>query len=92
MVSGVPAVRIRTFSLLSIRAMLRGCPDLASAWACCLTIFTSSRSRGRPPKHDVGAWTVTDDWPASVPITDAELDVFEAWFGDLFDELFGPSR
>jgi len=23
-----------------------------------------------------------------VPITDAELDVFEAWFGDLFDELF----
>jgi len=22
----------------------------------------------------------------------AELDVFEAWFGDLFDELFGPNR
>jgi len=47
---------------------------------------------GRPPKHDVEAWTVTDDWPDPVPITDAELDVFEAWFGDLFDELFGPRQ
>jgi len=47
---------------------------------------------GRPPKRDVEAWTVTDDWPDPVPITDAELDVFEAWFGDLFDELFGPQR
>jgi hypothetical protein len=43
---------------------------------------------GRLPKHDLGTWTVTDDWPAPVPITEAELDVFEAWFGDLFDELF----
>ena len=47
---------------------------------------------GRPPKHDVEAWTVTDDWPDPVPITDAELDVFEVWFGDLFDELFGPRQ
>jgi hypothetical protein len=22
---------------------------------------------GRPPKHDVEAWTVTDDWPNPVP-------------------------
>jgi hypothetical protein len=27
-----------------------------------------------------------------VPVTDNEINVFEAWFGDLFDELFGPSR
>ena len=47
---------------------------------------------GRPAKHDVSAWTVTDDWPKLVLITEAELDVFEAWFGDLFDELFGPCR
>jgi hypothetical protein len=31
---------------------------------------------------------VTDDWPDEVPITEAEIVVFEAWFGDLFDELF----
>ena len=44
---------------------------------------------GRRPKHDVETWTVTDDWPERAPITDAELVVFEAWFDDLFDELFG---
>ena len=47
---------------------------------------------GRSPRQDGETWTVTDDWPERVPITDAELDVFEAWFGDLFDELFGPCR
>jgi hypothetical protein len=47
---------------------------------------------GRPSKHDLETWTVMDDWPARVPVTSVEMDVFEAWFGDLFDELFGPRR
>lgn len=47
---------------------------------------------GRLPKHDLSAWTVTDDWPERVPVTQAEVDVFEAWFGDLFDELYGSGR
>lgn len=47
---------------------------------------------GHPAKRNVEAWTVADDWPNPVPIIDAELDVFEAWFGDLFDDLFGPCR
>jgi hypothetical protein len=42
----------------------------------------------RPAKDHCNRWTVTDDWPEQVPVTDAEVDVFEAWFGDLFDELF----
>ena len=33
--------------------------------------------------------TVTDDWPEDVLVTEAEIAVFEAWFGELFDELFG---
>jgi len=44
----------------------------------------------RPPAHDLSTWTVSDDWPADVPVTEAEIDVFERWFGDLFDELFEP--
>jgi hypothetical protein len=44
---------------------------------------------GRPPKHDLSTWTVTDDWSHPVPVTEAEVEVFEQWFGDLFDELFG---
>ena len=43
---------------------------------------------GRPAPEDTTTWTVTDDWPDEVPITEAELDVFEAWFGVLFDEFF----
>jgi hypothetical protein len=43
---------------------------------------------GRPPKHDLTR-TVTDDWPHPVPVTEAEIEVFEQWFGDMFDELFG---
>ena len=77
-------------------AMLAGCPDRASASALCPMIFTSFLARGRASAGRSSTtcrdWTVTDDWPDRVPITDAELDVFEAWFGDLFDELFGPRR
>jgi hypothetical protein len=51
-----------------------------------------ARRVGRPPKDNLSSWTVTDDWPERIPVTDAEVDVFEAWFGDLFDELFGPCR
>lgn len=36
-------------------------------------------------------WTVSDDWPERVPVTDAEIDLFEAWFGDILDEIFGKS-
>lgn len=49
------------------------------------------RRKGRPARKDRSEWTVTDDWPEEVPITEAEIEVFEAWFGDLFDELF-PTR
>jgi hypothetical protein len=45
------------------------------------------RSR-RPMPDDSTSCTVTDDWPEDVPVTEAEIEVFEAWFGDLFDELF----
>jgi hypothetical protein len=50
------------------------------------------RRIGRPINCGVESWTVIDDWPERVPVADAELDVFEAWFGDLLDELFGPRR
>ena len=33
---------------------------------------------------------VTDDWPAIVPITPAEVAIIEAYLGDVLDELFGP--
>lgn len=37
-------------------------------------------------------WTVTDDWPEHIPVSEAEVDLFERWFGDFFDELFGIKK
>src|SRR5579863_4033033 len=34
------------------------------------------RRRGRPAKKKQSEWTVTDDWPDEVPITEAEIEVF----------------
>ncbi|WP_341023887.1 hypothetical protein [Brevundimonas diminuta] len=41
-----------------------------------------------PARGDPSGWIVTDDGPRRVPVTDAEVAVFEAWFGDVFDEIF----
>ena len=50
------------------------------------------KPRGRPVADDLSDWRVTDDWPEDVPVTPEEVDVFEAWFGDILEELFGPER
>ena len=48
-----------------------------------------SPPRGRPLHlFDVERLPVIDDWPEDVPITEAELQVFERWFADVFDDLF----
>ena len=50
-----------------------------------------SPPRGSPPDaFDVEKLPVIDDWPEKVPITEAEIQVFERWFADVFDEMFGP--
>ncbi|MFE3838708.1 hypothetical protein [Pseudogemmobacter sonorensis] len=49
-----------------------------------------SPPRGSPPHvFDVERLPVIDDWPEDVPITEAEIQVFERWFADVFDEMFG---
>lgn len=49
-----------------------------------------SPPRGSPPQvFDVERLPVIDDWPDEVPITEAEIQVFERWFADVFDEMFG---
>ena len=47
------------------------------------------KPRGRP-EPELTDWRVTDEWLKRVPVTSSEVDVFEAWFGDPFDDLFGP--
>ncbi len=39
---------------------------------------------------DVEKLPVIDDWPEKVPVTEEEVDIFERYFGDVLDRLFGP--
>lgn len=46
----------------------------------------------RPHIPDAVELRVTDDWPEYVPVTEAEIQVFERWFADVFDELLGSVK
>ena len=56
-------------------------------------LYDYARAPARPgrrrAKRTSATWAVSDDWPKDVPVTETEIVVFEGWFGDLFDELFG---
>lgn len=51
----------------------------------------TARREGRRRGNDGKRWTVTDDWPEAVPVTEAEIAVFQSWFGDILDLLSGTS-
>ncbi|MGI6247321.1 MAG: hypothetical protein ACOYJQ_16365 [Pseudochelatococcus sp.] len=48
--------------------------------------------RREPSPHifDIEKLPIIDDWPERVPVTEAEIDIFERYFGDVLDRLFGP--
>jgi len=48
--------------------------------------------RHAPLDNELAGWVVTDDWPERIPVSEAEVDLFERWFGDFFDELFGTKQ
>ena len=52
-------------------------------------VAAPARPGRRRAKRASETLTVTDDWPEDVPVTEAEIAVFEAWFGGLFDEARG---
>ena len=48
---------------------------------------TPPPSRRTRPSPVHAPMTVTDDWPEYIPVTEAEIAVFKAWFGDILEEL-----
>lgn len=48
------------------------------------------RRASSPDAFDVENLPIIDDWPERVPVTEAEVDIFERYFGDVLDRLFGP--
>ena len=80
----------------------RGRPDVAPDGLCApafdlydygLPALPARRDRRRRDVDaDLAGWTITDDWPEHIPVSEAEVDLFERWFGDFFDELFGTKQ
>jgi len=52
-------------------------------------VAAPARPSRRRARRDRTTLTMMNDWPEDVPVTDAEIAVFEAWFGGLFDEARG---
>lgn len=50
---------------------------------------TKPRSRARKRVEHQASLKISDEWPDHVPVTEAELDLFEVHFGPLLDELLG---
>jgi hypothetical protein len=50
------------------------------------------RSRARKGLEHQASLKISDDWPDHVPVTEAELDIFEVHFGPLLDELLGSKN
>ena len=48
------------------------------------------RRNPSPDALDIERLPVFDDWSEHVPVTVAEVDIFERYFGDVLDRLFHP--
>ena len=68
----------------------RTLPDDLYDYDCDPVPRISSPRVSPPHVFDIEKLPVIDDWPEKVPITEAEIQVFERWFADVFDEMFGP--
>jgi hypothetical protein len=49
-------------------------------------------TRARKRVEHQASLKISDDWPDRVPVTEAELDLFEVHFGLLLDELLGSKN
>lgn len=51
-----------------------------------------SRKRQRRTTRAPSRQQVVSDFPDRIPVTSAEVDIFEAHFANFFDELFRPKN
>ncbi|MCX5512889.1 hypothetical protein C3941_02640 [Kaistia algarum] len=51
---------------------------------------SASRASG-DADPSIDRMAVVDDWPEFLPVTEAEVDVFERYFGDVLDRLFSAA-
>jgi hypothetical protein len=52
--------------------------------------MSSNQSKSKLRPIDPEFWTVENELPDPIPVSKAELDAIERYFGDLLDAVFEP--
>jgi hypothetical protein len=52
--------------------------------------MSSRRTSRKSRPTDPGFWTVENELPDPPPVSKAEVDAVERYFGDVLDEVFNP--
>jgi hypothetical protein len=50
--------------------------------------MSSRREKSAPRPIDPEFWTVVNELPDPLPVTKAEIDALERYFGDVLDDVF----
>ncbi|MBR0866796.1 hypothetical protein JQ614_35705 [Bradyrhizobium diazoefficiens] len=54
--------------------------------------MSSRKANPNPRPIDPEFWTVVNELPDPLPVTTAEIEALERYFGDVLDEVFDPSH
>jgi hypothetical protein len=56
------------------------------------SVMSSRRASSKLRPTDVEFWTVVNELPNPLPVSKAEIDAIERYFGDMLDAVFAPAR
>lgn len=54
--------------------------------------MSSRKTNSVPRPIDPEFWTVVSELPDPLPVTTAEIEALERYFGDVLDDVFNPSH
>lgn len=54
--------------------------------------MSSKRAKTNPRPTDPEFWTVINELPDPLPVSKAEIDALERYFGGVLDEVLNPTR
>ncbi len=54
--------------------------------------MSARKENSNPRPIDPEFWTVVNELPDPLPVTTAEVEALERYFGEILDEVFNPSH
>jgi hypothetical protein len=54
--------------------------------------MSSRKANSNPRPINPEFWTVVNELPDPLPVTPAEIEALERYFGEVLDEVFNPSH